>query len=721
MSPAPITANARPTMGDLWGSISAATLVLPQAMAFGIALWLPIHGNSGAAALAGLITAAMLSLASGAMRGTCGMVSAPTGPTLVLISAAAATYQSHGVAPELMATALLLTVALAGLLQMGIGLLNLGQIIKFIPYPVVSGFMTGTGILMILSQRHALLPEGIDDNWIPLVTAIATIVTMHWLPRLLSRLLPEGFPKPPPTILGLICGTLLFHLLVLTTGIGLPTSWVVGTLPALSDAHFGIDIDHILQLPLTLVLLSALALAVLASLDTLLTAVIADVTTGQRHDARRELAAQGGGQMLSAMLGGMAGAGTTGATLVAIESGGRQWSGLLTGLVFLLLIVVMAPIAAWLPISVFAGIIIHVSLFSMLDLEIVQWIKSRRTRLDATIALTVIGVTVYYNLMVAVGLGVALSVVEFLRAQVDSSVIHRRWTLGERPSMRHRPPEEREAIASHADLAAGYDLQGSLFFGSADSLFSAISHSPAKFVILSLRRVLQIDLTAIRMIGQIAGTLRQHGGELVLTHASGRMGLTRCQNRTHYRVIPYHSGDVIPSFSQTEAAIEYVENRLLEEQGLIPAHQIGPCPPRQAKLFRDLSDRQFGHLEPWLTPHHASAGDYLFRCGDAGNSLLIVVHGELEALLPYRKKRRMRLATVGPGMEVGEAAFLNPAPRKTDLRAISDAQWVELSHDDLMRIADHHPRVALRLVQILAQDLGARMANVDAIVQRLAE
>ncbi|MDX8409318.1 MAG: SulP family inorganic anion transporter [Mariprofundales bacterium] len=725
MSPAPILSRALPNMGDLWGGISAATLVLPQAMAFGIALWLPIDGDSGAAALAGLITVAMLCLTSGVARGSCGMVSAPTGPTLILLTAAAATYQAQGVTPALMATAIVLTVALAGLLQIGIGLLNLGHIIKFIPYPVVSGFMTGTGILMILSQRGALLPdsqqwEGDPSSialWIPCITALATIAAMHWLPRCL----PTRLPKLPPTIIGLIVGSLLFHLLVAATGTPAPTQWVVGALPALQDAHFGLNYSQILQLPLTMVLLSALALAVLASLDTLLTAVIADVTTGQRHNARRELTAQGSGQLLSALLGGMAGAGTTGASLVAIGSGGRQWSALFTGGCFLLLIAVMAPIASWLPISVFAGIIIHVSLFNMLDLEIIQWMRSHRARLDAAIALTVIAVTVYYDLMVAVGLGVALAVIEFLRIQVDSTVIHRRWTLGERASMRNRPREERQTIAQCAEQVEGYDLQGSLFFGTADSLFTAINRSPAQWVILSMRRVMQIDLTAIRMIGQIATTLRQHGGELILTHVSGRMGLARSKIRPDYRIIPFHPHEVIRSFGQTEEAIEYVENRLLEHQGVVPSHQVAQCPPRQATVFRPLSDKQFNHIAPWLTNGQAKIGDYLFRYGDPGNTILIVVRGELEALLPYRKKRRMRLAVYGPGMAVGEAGFLNPGPRKADLHAISDVEWVALSHDNLMRVGDHHPRLAMLLMRLLSKELGCRLEDADNMLRRLSE
>jgi len=160
---------------------------------------------------------------------------------------------------------------------------------------------------------------------------------------------------------------------------------------------------------------------------------------------------------------------------------------------------------------------------------------------------------------------------------------------------------------------------------------------------------------------------------------------------------------------------------LLEGQGMVPVHQAAQCPPRQASIFRHLSEKQFNHIAPWLTHGQAKAGDYLFRYGDPGHTILIVVRGELEALLPYRKKRRMRLAVYGPGMEVGEAGFLNPGPRKADLRAISDVEWVALSHNDLMHIGDHHPRLAMQLISVLSKELGNRLEAADNMLRRLAE
>jgi len=306
--------------GDVWGGISASALVLPQAMAFGIALWSPYTHDPAAAALSGLIAAVCLCIASGIFSGTQGLVSAPTGPTLVLLSGTMVVLSAQGLSGGSLVTVLLLTVAMAGIIQLLIGIFQWGHLIKFIPYPVVSGFMTGTAILMILSQNKALMGGDTfltlqQGAWIPAATAGVTLVSIIWLPRWIRRI--------PGPALGLIAGILVFHLFsAMRSGLE-PAGWVVGNLPGISNLHIGFDLSDIHDLPWMLMLGSSLALAVLASLDTLLTSVVADVSTGARHHARRELMGQGTGHLLASVFGGMAGAGTTGATLVAIKSGSR--------------------------------------------------------------------------------------------------------------------------------------------------------------------------------------------------------------------------------------------------------------------------------------------------------------------------------------------------------------------------------------------------------------
>ncbi|MCP4042348.1 MAG: SulP family inorganic anion transporter, partial [Gammaproteobacteria bacterium] len=248
--------------------------------------------------------------------------------------------------------------------QAMIGLTGGGKLIKFIPYPVVYGFITGSAILMVKSQLSPLQGGGVaemDLPWIaiPVVTALVTFAGMQWLPRWLTAI--------PGSVSGLLVGTIVFHILIAIGPGTAPDAWVVGTLPGPGSLKIGISTAGLDGLPWGIVLSSALALAVLASIDALLTSVVADVQTGERHKARRELIGQGIGQVVSGLLGGMTGSGTTGATVVAINSGGRYLVGVATGIVFVLLILFMGPVGQWLPISALAGIILHVALIGMLE------------------------------------------------------------------------------------------------------------------------------------------------------------------------------------------------------------------------------------------------------------------------------------------------------------------------------------------------------------------
>jgi len=705
--------------GDVWGGLSASALVLPQAMAFGIALWLPYTHDPATAALSGLIAAACLCTASGLFSGTQGIVSAPTGPTLVLLSGTIAVLSSLGLSGETLVAATLLTVAMAGVIQLLIGILELGHLIKFMPYPVVSGFMTGTGILMVISQSQALKGGDVSmalqrGGWIPAVTAGVTLVAMIWLPRWIKRI--------PGPALGLITGTLTFHIFSMTQAGPNPAGWVVGNLPHLSGIHVGFDLSVLHQLPWQAMFGSAFALAVLASLDTLLTSVVADVSTGARHSARRELVGQGVGHLLSSMFGGMAGAGTTGATLVAIQSGGRDWAGLVTGISFILLIVFLGPLTSILPISVFAGIILYVAIFSMFDKDIVLWLKTPRARMDGAIALSVTAVTVFYGLMIAVGLGVALAVAEFVRAQMQYTVVHRRWNLENRTSLRRRAKHARKVLGEKPDAIVGYDLKGILFFGTTDRLFEMMVDDlkRAQYIILDMRRVGQVDLTAIRLIEHMSGMMRERGGELILAHIPKRMGLVKREGHRHERIVPYHANIHLHTFSNSDSALEYAEDHVLEDRGEQDVHASSRVELADSELLSEFGKDEIATLGPFFQTTEIPAEEYIFRCGDQGEELFVIISGDVEVLLPYSKRRRLRLAKFGPGMTVGEIAFLEPGPRTADARASEDCELAVLKHDALKRLCHQHQELGMRLLLSLGHDLSQDLRRTDAELRRLA-
>ncbi len=409
---------------DVLGGLAAAAVVLPQSMAFGVALGSVSGAGVAGGAFAGLIGATALCLASGLAGGTRGLVSAPTGPTFVLLAGSVAQLAATGLAGSELLASLAIVVGLSGLAQIGIGLTGGGKLIKFIPYAVVAGFMTGSAILMFLSQLKPLSPGEAEPSWgawraLPLGTAIVTLAAMQWMPRLL--------PAVPGTIAGLVAGTAFFQMAAVLSPYGIDASWSVGTLPTLDALTLQPQGVTLTALPWTLILLASAALAVLASLDTLLTSVIADVGTAARHDARKELMGQGVGHILSGIAGGMAGAGTTAATLISVKTGARRFPGVGAAVGFLSLLAFGGPVGKLLPISVLSGVVLHAA-YGMLERDVVAWVKRKRTRPDAVIALLVTVVTVAYDLMAAVGVGVFISILLFVREQIRAP-----WFIVDRP------------------------------------------------------------------------------------------------------------------------------------------------------------------------------------------------------------------------------------------------------------------------------------------------
>jgi SulP family sulfate permease len=716
----PVTSETRGgrAADDAWAGVAAAAVVLPQAMAFGVALVGPAGVEAATGAFAGLVAAAALCLASGLAGGTRGLISAPTGPTLVLLTGAAAPLMNAGLSASGLLAGLAVVVVLTGLFQMLIALTGGGRLIKFIPYSVVAGFMTGSAILMVLSQLEPLAasdaaPGGGPWRGIPVLTAALTLV--------LVRLVPRWIPAVPGTVAGLVGGMLFFQLAVTLSPHDIPGSWVVGALPGIEAFGFPVAGANLHTLPWSLLVLPAATLAVLASLDTLLTSVIADVRTGARHDARRELLGQGAGHVLSGLLGGMAGAGTTAATLVAVRSGGRRWTGVCAGLGFALLLLVGGPVGTLLPISALAGIVLHVAV-GMVERDIAAWLRRRRTRADGVIALLVTAVTVGYDLMLAVGVGVAIAVVLFVRAQVRAPVIHRRSTGLERRSVRMRTDEERTLLDRHGDRIVLYELRGNLFFATAEQLFSELAPDldrPA-WVILHLRRVHQVDLTGIKLLQQIAHRLDDHGGELVFCEVHRGAGIGHKVKKTLRKVSPTDGGVTVRTFNGSDEALEYAEGALLAELGFAPRGGDRRVALGQTDVCRAMSPDEVESFSRMLQSRVVKAGEKVFSAGDEDDELYLVATGEIDLLLPTTAHHHKRLAKCGPGTLFGEVAFIEAGTRTADAVAVADSELLTLSRTTFERLADEDPGTARALLAALARIQSERLRWAAHEIGRLA-
>jgi len=679
-----------PDRRELIAGLAAAAVVLPQAVGLGMAFWQQAASIPAWGAAAGLITAACLSIASSLARGTAGMIAAPTGPTFALLAGAAAALQAAGVhEPTAMAAAIAVLVASAGALQLLIGWWGWGAWIKFIPYPVVSGFMTGAGVLMLLSQLPVLQLGRCSE-----AAFVASFAAMALLPRFSPRL--------PAPLIALLLGIAVFFGLDAIVAAS-PQETIAPSAVAIAPPR--LDLAAIEALPWSTIALYAAALAVLASLDSLLTSIVSDVSTGLRHDAKRELTAQGAGHLLLAGLGGMAGAGTTAATLVALRLGGRYRAGAVAAGVMLAALFAL-PLLAQLPKAAFAGVIAWVGVL-LLDREILRWLRTPQARLDGAIALVVAIVTVAYDLMAAVALGVGLAVIEFIRTQASDAIVRRRWTRNARPSVRRRARRARAFLAENGEAIVGYDLKGVLFFGTAERLRDAIERElgKARFIVLDLRRVLQVDLTAWRLLAQIDARLRERNGALLLSHLP--------------HLAPKEAAS-LHVFAETNEAVEYAEDRLLAEAG-IESERGQRVKLAQCELLQGLDPEAQAALQRAFRIVRIDKGKAVFRAGEHGDALFVLLSGEVEIWLRAPDGARMRLAVYPPGASFGELSFLEPGPRAADAIATTPSELAKLSREDFDRFAKQHPDAAQQLLLRMARDLAENLRQTDQALLRLIE
>ncbi len=689
------------TSGDAWGGLAASAVVLPQAMAFGVALLSTKGFDASQGAIAGLLGAAIVCTVSGFLGGARGLISAPTGPTLVLLGGALASLSDAGISNGGLLINLAVIIMCTGLFQIIIGLSGGGKLIKYIPYSVISGFLTGSAILMIMSQIGPLTGKGFDASWeswrwLPLVTAIVTIIAIHVGPKYIKKL--------PGTIAGLLVGTFVFHIVASFHAIDLPQQWLIGQLPKINSVSLELSMDMLTNLNWTIIIPAALALSILSSLDTLLTAVIADVNTGLRHNANLEMIGQGIGQILTSISGGMAAAGTTGATVVAVKSGGRRWAGIFAGLTFFILILLARDVGTILPISVLAGIIVSVSLH-MFDLDIIVWLKNSKRRQDAIIAILVTAVTVGYDLMVAVGLGVVIAIVLFIRTQIRMPVVHRRSTGKNIRSVRSRSKKERELLEEHGERIILYELRGNLFFATADALLEELANDLDKpnYVILHLRRVLQVDLTAIKYLHQIASRVQKNGGVLIFCNVHKEIGVGKKIQKTLRKVSSSNIDLQVMTFNGKDEALEYAENSLLEDIDFKVTEFRDRISLNENDLCHALTHVEQENLRTVLESRILETNEKLFSAGNQGDQVYIVLSGEIDIRLPTTKHHYKRLATCQPGSFFGELSLLNPGPRVADAVAIHKTEVLILSRSALDKLCETFPDTAIHLLMTLAQ------------------
>lgn len=486
--------------GDLYGGITAAAVALPLALAFGVA--------SGLGALAGLYGAIILGFFAALFGGTHVQISGPTGPMTVVVAGIVAQFGDS--------LALVFSIfMLAGLLQIGFGLAGFGRYIKLVPQTVVSGFMTGIGLIVIILQLAPLLGYESDpgDNLAKLSVIPGMLLALNWQALLLGGLsfgIVSYSPKMirryfPPTLIALFVGTVLGLTL-------LPEAPVIGEiprgLPSLYWPQFELE-------SLPGMLRFALVLAFLGAIDSLLTSLAADSKTRTLHDSNRELIGQGIGNTLTGVFGASPGAGATMRTFVNIQAGGKtRLSGAVHAVVLLLLTLAFSVQASHIPLAVLAGILLRVGI------DIIDWRNMKRMRHlprpGVIVMLTTLLLTVFVDLITAVAVGFAMTSVLFISKTAKAQMASAKFSSAADKEFNFTP-EEQALVDELADKVLIFQVEGPLSFATARDITRMMQLSPQNDVlVIDLSKVPFIDSSAAATLEEATENLASNGDYIVI-------------------------------------------------------------------------------------------------------------------------------------------------------------------------------------------------------------
>lgn len=453
--------------GDILGGLTAAVVALPMALAFGIA--------SGAGASAGLWGAILIGFFAALFGGTPSLISEPTGPMTVIVTAVIAELMAIYPEDPPKALAMGFTVTmLAGLFQIIFGLLKLGRYITMLPYNVVSGFMTGIGVILIFIQIAPFLGQetpkggvlGVIRNFPDLIANINFVETGLGIVTLaILFLYPNKLKKfVPPQLVALVVGTLIS--LIFLRGIEIRTIATIGEItPGLPERLYWPDFT---SGNLRLMFVNGLILAMVGSIDCMLTCLVSDSLTRTEHKSNKELIGQGVANLITGFCGGIAGSGATTATVVNIQAGGRTaLSGISRALVLLVVVLWAAPLTSGIPLAVLAAIVLKVGI------DIIDWGFLKRVHKislkSAGILYSVVFLTVFVDLMVAVAVGVFVANILTI-ARLDEMQSKAVKAITDDDDQIFLSSEEKKYL----DLANGrvllFHLSGPMIFGVAKAI-----------------------------------------------------------------------------------------------------------------------------------------------------------------------------------------------------------------------------------------------------------
>lgn len=517
---------------DAVAGVIVGIVALPLAIAFAIA--------SGVSPDKGLVTAVVAGFIISVLGGSRVQIGGPTGAFIVIVYGVV---QQHGVGGLIIAT------IMAGILLIGLGLGRLGNYLKFVPYPLIVGFTSGIAVIIFSSQIKDLLGLRIDSlpadflnqwqvyarhlaeiNWPTAAVGFATV--------LIALLFPRISKKVPGSIVAIILSTVLVYFL------GIPLETIesrYGEIPRTIPAPAVPDISFA---TLKTLIQPAIAIALLGAIESLLSAVVADGMIGGRHRSNMELVAQGTANVFSGLFGGIPATGAIARTATNIKNGGRTpVAGMVHAVMLLLIMVLFAPVAKLIPLACLAGILVVVAW------HMGEWKQffglMRSNRMDVLVMLTTFFLTVFFDLIIAIEVGMILSSFIFMKRMSEATAIRLANNLVNENDGKRMVGAESLFEEELSDIPAGvmmYEINGPLFFGASRKFQDVVSNTTPRpsVLILRMRHVPFIDASGISSLAAICRDM-QSKGVLVLLSGANRDVRKELLNAGIYRLVGRHN------------------------------------------------------------------------------------------------------------------------------------------------------------------------------------
>ena len=730
--------------GDVSGGLSSAIVALPVAISCGVIAFAPMGADFAAyGALAGLNAAIFVTVIAALFGGSPLQISGPKSSLAVILASVMATLMVDPLMPEdpgmRAALAIVLTflcVVMAGFIQGLFGLFRLGNLIKFVPMPVTAGFMNGLAVIIVISQLPLFIKaKGFNLDLLlhedvalrPKAAAVALItVAAMWLARLWLR-------RGGDALLAVAIGTGAYYAIGEIAGpaeLGGVIGPIVQHMPyprqlqnfaeAFRDPNF--DLLFVGLVP------SALVIALLGSIESLLSATAMDAHRVRRHDSNRELMAQGFAGVVSGIFGGLAGGGSAARSAASYDAGGRtRLASIVSALFFLLVVTVMGDFVARIPRAVTGGVL-FVYAFRMVDgwtrqlVSKMGKLKGVSERREVALNLLVVGLvtvlTVTTDLIVAIAVGFAVASFQFI-VHAGQAPIHRRLSGDRIQSKNARPIVDMDLLRREGAAIGIVEARGAIFFGSAERLAEQLEQmaETADWVIVDLRRVTEIDATGAHILRRFDRFLKRQEKTMVLSHLtedSHILGFLR-----DMEVVSHDMEARI--FTDLDGALAWAENQLLTRFGA--GTGIGEeLELADMEVLNGLSDEQLALLEATMTRETHGRGQRLFEERSPGDAMYFLAQGSVSVKGRVTGgAREVRFAGIGPGVVFGEMAILGEIPRTASIDADSQVICYKLTRDDFEKLVHERPDLVIRLLLNLGRQSAHRLELTSAEVRALAE